>query len=63
MPLKIREVIRMVESDGWALVAQKGGHRQYKHAAKSGRVTISGNLGDDVKPGTLSSIKRQGGLK
>jgi predicted RNA binding protein YcfA (HicA-like mRNA interferase family) len=63
MPLKIREVIRMVESDGWALVAQKGGHRQYKHAVKPGRVTISGNLGDDVKPGTLSSIKRQAGLK
>jgi predicted RNA binding protein YcfA (HicA-like mRNA interferase family) len=63
MPLKIREVIRMVESDGWALVAQKGGHRQYKHPVKPGRVTVSGNLGDDVKPGTLSSIKRQAGLK
>ena len=39
MPLKVREVIRMVESEGWALVAQKGGHRQYKHAVKPGRVT------------------------
>jgi predicted RNA binding protein YcfA (HicA-like mRNA interferase family) len=63
MPLKIREVIRMVESDGWVLVAQRGGHRQYKHPTKPGRVTISGNLGDDVKTGTLGSIKRQAGLK
>jgi predicted RNA binding protein YcfA (HicA-like mRNA interferase family) len=63
MPLKVREVIRMVELDGWALVAQKGGHRQYKHPTKPGRVTISGNAGDDVRTGTLGSIKRQAGLK
>jgi predicted RNA binding protein YcfA (HicA-like mRNA interferase family) len=61
--MKVREVIRVVGSDGWALVAQQGGHHQYKHAVKPGRVTISGNLGDDIKPGTLSSIKRQAGLK
>ena len=60
MPLKVREVIRMVVGRS---SRRKGGHRQYKHAAKPGRVTISGNLGDDVKPGTLGSIKRQAGLK
>lgn len=53
----------MVERDGWFYVAQKGSHRQYRHQTKPGRVTIPGNLGDDVKPGTLSSIKRQAGLK
>ncbi|HZK81069.1 MAG TPA: type II toxin-antitoxin system HicA family toxin, partial [Humisphaera sp.] len=41
----------------------KGSHRQYKHPTKPGRVTIPGNLGDDVKFGTLGSIKRQAGLK
>jgi predicted RNA binding protein YcfA (HicA-like mRNA interferase family) len=61
--MKVREVIQMVERDGWFFVAQKGSHRQYRHLIKPGRVTIPGNLGDDMKPGTLNSIKRQAGLK
>lgn len=60
--MKVREVIRMVEADGWHLATQRVSHRQYKHPAKPGRVTIAGNLGDDVKPGTLASIRRQAGL-
>lgn len=63
MPLKVREVIRRIESDGWVQVQQTGGHRQFRHPTKKGRVTVSGNLGEDVKPGTLSSILRQAGLK
>jgi predicted RNA binding protein YcfA (HicA-like mRNA interferase family) len=46
--VKVREVIRLLHADGWALVATKGSHRQFKHPRKSGRVTISGNLGDDI---------------
>ena len=61
--MKVREVIRMVEDDGWRVIGQKWSHRQFKHAKKPGRVTIAGNLGDEVKPGTLASIKRQAGLK
>jgi predicted RNA binding protein YcfA (HicA-like mRNA interferase family) len=60
--MKVREVIRMVQADGWRQVAQKGSHRQFKHAQKPGRVTIAGHLGDEVRPGTLASIKRQAGL-
>lgn len=37
--MKIRDVIRMIEDDGWYLVATKGSHRQYKHPSKQGRVT------------------------
>ena len=51
MPMKIREVIQLIEADGWKVVAQKGSHRQYKHATKPGRVTIVGKPGDDVRPG------------
>lgn len=61
--MKVREVIRLLESDGWALVRQEGSHRQFKHATKSGRVTVSGNLGDDMPKGTLASVRRQAGLK
>ena len=63
MPPKVREIIRLIEQDGWFLVRTKGSHRQYKHPAKPGRVTIAGNLGDDLAPGTLSSILKQADLK
>ena len=61
--MKAREVIKMIEQDGWYLVPAKGGHRQFKHPTKRGRVTIPGNLGKDVPIGTLSSILKQAGLK
>lgn len=63
MPMKVREVIRLIESQGWRQVHQVGSHRQYKHATKPGRVTIAGNLGDEMRAGTLASIKRQAGVK
>ena len=53
----------MLERDGWVLVVTSGSHRQFKHPAKPGRVTVSGNLGDDMPKGTLASVKRQAGLK
>lgn len=60
--VKVREVIRRIESDGWYLAAQKGSHRQYKHARKPGRVTISGNTGHEMPQGTLRSVMKQAGL-
>jgi predicted RNA binding protein YcfA (HicA-like mRNA interferase family) len=59
----VREVLRIIEDDGWIMVAQKGSHRQYKHPTKLGRVTVAGNPKDDLAPGTLNSILRQAGLK
>ena len=61
--MKVREVIRMIEDDGWILVVTKGSHRQFKHPTKPGRVTVSGNSGDDMPKGTLASVKRQAGLE
>jgi predicted RNA binding protein YcfA (HicA-like mRNA interferase family) len=61
--LKVREVVKIIEEDGWFLVRMKGDHRQFKHAEKSGRVTISGNLGREMPPGTLNSVLKQAGLK
>jgi predicted RNA binding protein YcfA (HicA-like mRNA interferase family) len=63
MTMKVRQVIKLIEADGWRLVRQCGSHRQFKHATKPGRVTIAGNDGDDVKVGTLASILRQARLK
>jgi predicted RNA binding protein YcfA (HicA-like mRNA interferase family) len=60
---KVKEVIKLVETDGWYVVAQKGSHRQYKHPIKKGRVTIPGKLSDDLNPKTELSILKQAGLK
>jgi len=61
--MKVRDAIRLIEAEGWRLVRRKGSHRQYKHPTKTGRVTIAGNLGDDLAPKTWASILRQAGLK
>jgi len=56
-------VIRLLEREGWRLVVTRGSHRQFKHPDKHGRVTVSGHLGEEMPKGTLSSVKRQAGLK
>ena len=61
--MKVREAIRLIEDDGWFLVATRGSHRQYKHPTKPGRVTVAGKPSDDLAPGTLNSILKQAGLK
>jgi predicted RNA binding protein YcfA (HicA-like mRNA interferase family) len=60
---KVRTIIRLLEEDGWYLIATRGSHRQYKHRMKSCRVTVAGKLSDDISPGTLNSILKQAGLK
>ncbi|HKS29013.1 MAG TPA: type II toxin-antitoxin system HicA family toxin [Pyrinomonadaceae bacterium] len=61
--MKVRDVIKLIEKDGWYLVSTQGSHRQYKHQIKAGRVTIPGKPGDDLAPGTLNSILKQAQLK
>jgi predicted RNA binding protein YcfA (HicA-like mRNA interferase family) len=61
--MKVRDIIKLIEADGWYRVPAKGGHRQYKHSTKPGRVTIAGHPGHDLAPGTLNSIIKQAQLK
>ena len=61
--MKVNEILRLLQDDGWFLVATRGSHRQYKHSTKSGRVTVPGKLSDDLAPGTLNSILKQADLK
>jgi predicted RNA binding protein YcfA (HicA-like mRNA interferase family) len=60
--MKVRDVVKLIEADGWYLVATKGSHRQYKHPTKPGRVTIAGHPSDDLAPGTLNSVFKQAQL-
>jgi predicted RNA binding protein YcfA (HicA-like mRNA interferase family) len=61
--MKVKEVIKLLEKDGWYLARTRGSHRQFKHSSKSGTVTVSGKPNIDVPPGTLNSILKQAGLK
>jgi predicted RNA binding protein YcfA (HicA-like mRNA interferase family) len=62
--MKVSEIIKIIENDGWFLVRQKGSHRQYKHKIKKGLVTIASHkLSDDIAIGTLNSILKQAELK
>jgi predicted RNA binding protein YcfA (HicA-like mRNA interferase family) len=61
--VKVRDVLKLLEEDGWYLVRTRGSHHQYKHPTKMGLVTLPGKPGDDLAPGTLNSIFKQAGLK
>jgi predicted RNA binding protein YcfA (HicA-like mRNA interferase family) len=61
--VKVKEVIKLLEKDGWFLIATRGSHRQYKHHHKLGRVTLPGKPSDDLAPGTLNSIFKQAQLE
>jgi predicted RNA binding protein YcfA (HicA-like mRNA interferase family) len=61
--MTIRDVLKLLEADGWQIVVMRGSHRQFKHLTKPGRVTVAGKPSDDLPPGTLNSILKQAGLK
>ena len=57
-----REVIRILEADGWYLVNVVGSHHQFKHPTKKGRTTVK-HPDKDIPLKTLRSIERQSGLR
>ena len=64
MPVvKVREVLRMLQEDGWVLVRVRGSHHHYRHPSKPGIVTVPGNANFDLHPKTHASIMKQAGLR
>lgn len=61
--MKVRDLLRLIEKDGWELARTRGSHRQFRHPSKPGLVTVPGHPSDEVAPGTLNSILKQAGLK
>ena len=59
MGVKVRQIIKLIEADGWFLARTRGSHRQFKHPSKRGLVTIAGKASSDLAPGTEKSILRQ----
>jgi predicted RNA binding protein YcfA (HicA-like mRNA interferase family) len=60
---KVREMLKIIERDGWVLKSQKGSHRQYTHPTKAGKVTINGKPSDDLGDFLVNSIEKQAGLR
>ena len=61
--MKVSQIIKILKKDGWYLGRTRGSHRQFRHQIKSGLVTVSGKLSDELAPGTLNSIFKQARLK
>jgi predicted RNA binding protein YcfA (HicA-like mRNA interferase family) len=61
--MKVRDLIKRLEQDGWQLVRTKGSHRQFRHPKKPGTVTVAGHPSVDIPPGTLNNILKQAGFK
>jgi len=61
--MKVKQVIDIIEKDGWYLVRTRGSHRQFHHPTKPGTVTVSGKESIDMPVGTLNSVLKQAGLK
>lgn len=62
MPLKVLDMIKLIEADGWRLLRIRGSHRHYVHPSKPGVVTIPGKMGKDLPIGTERSILKQAGI-
>lgn len=61
--MTVRDLIKLLEADGWVLARIRGSHRQFHHPNKPGTVTVAGKPSVDIPPGTLSNVLRQAGLK
>jgi predicted RNA binding protein YcfA (HicA-like mRNA interferase family) len=61
--VKVAELIRLLEQDGWQVARTRGSHRQFKNPRRPGTVTVAGKPSLDIPPGTLNAILKQAGLK
>jgi predicted RNA binding protein YcfA (HicA-like mRNA interferase family) len=57
--MKVRDMIRLLEQDGWVLDRTRGSHRQFKHRFKPGAVTVAGHPSEELHPKTQKSILAQ----
>ena len=62
--MKVRDVVRILESHGFHRKRWTGSHRQLEGVVSGQRrlVTVAGKESDEVARATLASIARQSGL-
>jgi predicted RNA binding protein YcfA (HicA-like mRNA interferase family) len=57
--MKVKDVIKTLNQNGWYQIRMRGSHRIFAHSTKSGIVVVPGKLSDDIPIGTLGSIWKQ----
>lgn len=57
-----REIISILEANGWVKISTSGSHCQFKHPVKRGKVTIP-HPKSNLPIGTVKSIGKQAGVK
>lgn len=60
--MKVKEVVKRLEEDGWYQLRQESSHRNFRKEDNPNVVTVPGQDRDDVSPGVLSDIRRKTGL-
>ena len=61
--MKAKEIIRLIQKDGWMFERQTGSHKIFKHPTKKGIVVVPEHGKEDIKMGTFNSILKQAGFK
>lgn len=61
MPKTPREMIKILESNGFELIRSNGSHRIYRNPETGKQTTVPFHC-KDLKPGTEKSILKQAGL-
>jgi len=61
--MRVREVIQLLQKNGWKEMRSKGSHRHFKHPRQPGLITVPGNNGRELAPGTLNAILKRANLK
>ena len=56
-----RQIIKLLEKDGWFEVSCVGSHHQFKHPVKQGRVTVP-HPKQNIPIGTAKNIFKQAGI-
>ncbi len=56
-----RELIRLLEADGWRLRRVRGSHHQYRHPTKPGTVTVP-HPKKDLGVGLVRAIRKLAGV-
>lgn len=56
-----REIIKLLENDGWFLFEVRGDHYQFKHPVKKGKITVTYPK-RDIPIGTVKQIIKQSGI-
>ena len=55
----VKRLAKLIEADGWYLLRENGGHQQYIHPTKKGKITIPHDITKNIE----LSVLRQAGLR